>query len=215
MDEVPTSYLSPKLEHRTTNGSRGVFAREVIAAGEVISVWGGEVTPQHMFFKLPPSIQQISVQIEEDMYLAPTRESAGEWVNHSCEPNAGMCGQIVLVAMRDIAAGEEVCYDYAMSDGSPYDEFVCGCGTPLCRGRITGNDWSIPDLWERYAGFFSPYLQRRIDRLRAELAVAIVPGFGESDSAFSQNGDGYAENPPNAARAAGAFGETRPRRRKR
>lgn len=194
MDEVPTSYLSPKLETHINNGSRGSFAREPITAGEVISVWGGEVVPQNLFFKLPSSIQSISVQIEENLYLAPSRESAGEWINHSCEPNAGMCGQIVLVAMRDIAAGEEVCYDYAMTDGSPYDEFQCQCGAPLCRGHVTGNDWSIPALWTRYDGHFSPYLQRRIDQRRAELLAG-----GDQLPRGIAAGDGSAESLPEAA----------------
>ncbi len=56
--------------------------------------------------------------------------------------------------------------DYAMCDGSPYDEFDCECGSPLCRGRVTGEDWRNPELWQRYAGHFSPYLARRIDALR-------------------------------------------------
>ncbi|HMY16300.1 MAG TPA: hypothetical protein PKA58_08205, partial [Polyangium sp.] len=52
--------------------------------------------------------------------------------------NAGLDGQIVLRAMRGIVPGEEICYDYAMSDGSDYDEFECTCGTPDCRQQITG-----------------------------------------------------------------------------
>ena len=67
--------------------------------------------------------------------------------------------------MRDIEAGEEVCFDYAMSDGEPYDEFDCQCGTPLCRGQVTGNDWQRPELQKRYDGYFSPYLQARIFHL--------------------------------------------------
>ena len=89
-----------------------------------------------------------------------------DYFNHSCSPNAGLSGQTVLVALQPIAAGEEVCFDYAMTDGSPYDEFRCTCGSPHCRGQITGNDWKIPALWEHYAGRFSPYLQKRIDRIR-------------------------------------------------
>ena len=68
-----------------------------------------------------------------------------------------MSGQIGVVALRDLAAGDEICIDYAMCDGSPYDEFECGCGTPTCRGRITGDDWRRPELQARYAGYFSPY----------------------------------------------------------
>jgi hypothetical protein len=89
--------------------------------------------------------------------------------NHSCDPNVGLTGQIGLIAMRDIEPGEEVCLDYAMCDGSAYDEFDCQCGSLNCRGRITGEDWKRAELWERYEGYFSPYLQRRIAALKKEL----------------------------------------------
>ena len=58
-----------------------------------------------------------------------------------------------------------------MCDGSVYDEFDCYCGAHNCRGRVTGNDWKNPELWERYHGYFSPYLARRIEALKAELLV--------------------------------------------
>ncbi len=169
-------YISPKLEVRrcAEKGGLGVFARELVKAGELLVVWGGVITPRDRFERLPPATRRYSIQVEEDLFLVPGWEpEAPAFVNHSCDPNAGMSGQIALVAMRDIAPGEEVCYDYAMSDGSPYDEFACSCGTSICRGRVTGDDWRRPELWERYAGYFSPYLQRRIDRLRGcEATVA-------------------------------------------
>lgn len=174
-DDHATSHLMPVLEVRHVHGGRGVFATRPVKAGTVLAVWGGSVVPEAQFFQLPEELQHISVQVEEHLYLVPEREGPAEWVNHSCEPNAGMCGQIALVAMRDIQRGEEVCYDYAMSDGSPYDEFICQCDATRCRRRVTGMDWRIPDLWERYDGYFSPYIQRRIDRLRAELSAAGEP----------------------------------------
>ncbi len=89
-----------------------------------------------------------------------------DFINHCCNPNAGLSGQLALVALRDIAPGEEVCFDYAMTDGSVYDEFPCSCGAANCRGRVTGNDWMRPELWKRYGSHFSPYLLRRIERLQ-------------------------------------------------
>jgi hypothetical protein len=65
--------------------------------------------------------------------------------------------------MRDIQPGEEICFDYAMSDTMPYDEFQCECGAPNCRRSVTGSDWQLPELQKRYAGYFSPHVQRRID----------------------------------------------------
>ena len=75
--------------------------------------------------------------------------------------------------MRDIQPGEEITYDYAMSDGSPYDEFTCSCGSPYCRGHVSGEDWRRSELWQRYAGYFSPYLQRRIMAAQVLQALAV------------------------------------------
>lgn len=161
-------YCSPKIEPRQNpeKGGWGLYAREPIHAGEVLLVWGGAIIPWTAFQHLPSDIKRYSIQVEEDLFLVPQwPPEASAFINHSCAPNAGLLGQITLVAMRDIAPDEEICYDYAMSDGLPYDEFECHCGTPTCRGRVTGEDWRKPELWFRYAGYFSPYLQRRIHRL--------------------------------------------------
>jgi hypothetical protein len=168
MPNQPTSYLSPRLEGRwcQEKGGRAVYARQPVRKGELLVVWGGEVLTGEQLTQLPKTTQRLSVQVEENLYLLPSQEGPGDWVNHCCDPNAGMSGQIALVAMRDIAPGEEITYDYAMSDGSPYDEFECNCGAHNCRRCVTGDDWRRPELWERYTGYFSPYLQRRIDRLR-------------------------------------------------
>jgi hypothetical protein len=69
--------------------------------------------------------------------------------------------------MRDIKIGEEVCFDYAMSDTMAYDEFNCLCGASTCRGKVGGNDWQRPELQKRYAGFFAPHVQRKIDAQHA------------------------------------------------
>jgi len=161
----PTSYHSPKLEGRRIDGKGGrtLVTREVIEPDELVVVFGGEVLEGKQLEKLTPAQRLLTLQVEEDLYLVSNADGAADWVNHSCAPNCGLRGQIALVAMRRLAPGEEICFDYAMSDGTPYDQFDCGCGAATCRGRVTGDDWSRPELWKRYRGYFSPYLQRRID----------------------------------------------------
>jgi hypothetical protein len=184
---VGTHYLSPKLEVRPDpeKGGFGVFAREAARTGEVLVVWGGNIVTEEQLETLPPVTQHHSVQIDEGLYLATIGElEPADYVNHSCEPNLGLRGQISLVALRDIQADEEVCFDYAMTDSTPYDEFECHCGLPTCRGIVSGNDWQRPELWARYAGYFSPYLQRRIDRLAQEQGLVIMP-LGVSTQAWS------------------------------
>ena len=162
------SYISPKLENRPNNekGNCGVFARLPVKKGELISLWGGKIISADEVDRDMADFTQRVLQIEDNFYLLTPSMEPADCFNHSCDPNVGLTGQIGLIAMRDIQAGEEVCLDYAMCDGSNYDEFDCSCGTPECRGRITGEDWKRPELWERYEGYFSPYIQRRIAVLK-------------------------------------------------
>ena len=163
------SYLSPKLEQREAleKGGAGVFAREAIAAGEILTVWGGIIAPGSRLDEFSEYARTHGLQVEDDLFLLPlTGDDPADAFNHSCDPNAGLYGQIALVAMRPIAPDEEVCFDYAMCDSNPYDEFTCCCGSPFCRENVTAEDWKRPDLQQRYQGYFSPYLQRRIDANR-------------------------------------------------
>lgn len=163
------SHLSPKLHNgpHPDKGGCGIFAHEPIQKGELLVLWGGKVvTEDELDYNMPDFTQRV-LQIDDRLYLLTPSLEPGDCFNHSCNPNAGFTGQIGLVAMRDIEAGEEIHLDYAMCDSAPYDEFDCACGAPGCRGRITAQDWKIPELQERYAGYFSAYLQRKIDALRA------------------------------------------------
>jgi hypothetical protein len=171
MTKLIRSYLAPTLEARPRpeKGGYGIFAHTHTAAGAVLLVWGGSIVDGVALEQVPDDVRRFSVQVEEDLYLVSLEgPDAADYLNHSCDPNAGFDGQIVVVAMRDIESDEEVCIDYAMCDSSPYDEFDCACGAASCRSRVTGSDWMLPALQARYAGYFMPYLQRRIDRLAAE-----------------------------------------------
>jgi hypothetical protein len=160
-----THWLAPGLraELRDPAKGRGVYTTRPIRKGERVTVWGGDILDREQLVQCT-EIQQIhAVQVEEGLYLTPHREPEdADCFNHSCDANCGVQGQIVLVAMRDIAPGEELCFDYATTDSSDYDEFRCACGAPSCRGVVRGDDWKRPDLQEKYKGYFSLYLQRRM-----------------------------------------------------
>ena len=175
MSKQPSSYLSSKLEGRPkADGSgNGIFALSSIKKGELIAIFGGVVYEWDTFIHLPERERSLCLQVEDRHFLVPRPIGEGDYVNHSCNPNAGLSGQIGLVAMRDIKVGEEVCFDYAMCDTMPYDEFNCLCGQNTCRGQITGHDWQRPELQKRYAGFFSPHVQHRIDKMLAEKKLVV------------------------------------------
>lgn len=162
----PTSWWSRKTEGRQADGKggRGLFAIEPIAEGEQVVVFGGEVITRQQVLRLSAKHLRSTIQVAEDLYLYSHHDGPGDWVNHSCAPNAGLSGQIVLVALRDIEPGEEICFDYATCDGTSYDEFECSCGASDCRGRVTGDDWERAEVQARLRGAYSPYLMARSER---------------------------------------------------
>ena len=166
---MPDNYLTPLAQMRpTSDAGFGSFAVAPIPAGTIVACFGGALMDRATFDTMPEQRRWRSIQIDEDRFLlGPEEREPGDAVNHSCDPSCGMGGAAQVVAMRDIAVGEELTFDYAMADGSDYDEFECACGSAQCRGRVTGNDWSLPELRHRYAGYFSPYLERRFAALGA------------------------------------------------
>jgi hypothetical protein len=66
------------------------------------------------------------------------------------------------VALREITVGEEVTFDYATCMTASFGDFDCLCGAANCRGRITGEDWKLPELQTRLRGYFQPYIEAKI-----------------------------------------------------
>lgn len=162
------SYLSPRVEKRdsATHG-RGLFARQAIAKDEPVAVRGGYVMPTSAWADLESEVGDAAeIHVADGLVLAPSRaaecEGAMMHLNHSCEPNVGVEGQIVFVAMRPIEPGEELCMDYAMMDDHD-QSMTCRCGTARCRGVIHGRDWQRPELQGRYRGYFSAFLAKRMN----------------------------------------------------
>lgn len=161
------NWLTPLAQARASGpkGS-GSFAVAPIVSGTTVAAFGGFAAERSVMESLPVDRQSRSIQIDDELFLVSAEEpEPGDMINHSCEPSCGLLGGIVVVAMRDLDVGDELTFDYAMSDGTDYDEFECHCGSQDCRGVVTGHDWRLPELQKRYDGYFSPYLAARIAAL--------------------------------------------------
>lgn len=167
MDLNSLSYLSPKVTVRSSPiHGRGLFAMEGLRPGEIVCVKGGHIFTRSTLEKLAPILGPAEIQIGDDLFIGPInreeREGCMIFSNHSCDPNIGVHGQIVFVALRQIAVDEELTHDWATTDNADYT-LVCRCGAATCRGTITGKDWQKEDLQLKYRGLFSWYLQQKID----------------------------------------------------
>ncbi len=160
----PVSRLDPRIEVRdsTIHGS-GLFATEPIAADEIVMVLGGTVMTDSEFEAYRHSVDRFSAMaIDDGLHLVQDLDDPASKGNHSCDPNVWMADAVTQVASRDIAAGEEMTTDYALHTVDESWRQQCRCGLALCRGTITGDDWRLHDLQNRYRGHFSPFINRRI-----------------------------------------------------
>lgn len=167
-------WLHPDVQVRVSPiEGRGLFAGRAIRAGTVVSRLGGRLVTgaelQAAFDAaardpLHPYIDTITVGEDLHLVLPPRRPNG--YGNHSCDPNLWWAGAYTLVARYDIVVGEEVTSDYAASTGLASFRMDCACGSALCRGVVTGSDWRLAELQDRYGEHWTPGLLALISASR-------------------------------------------------
>jgi SET domain-containing protein len=164
---VPGSYRSPKTMVRASSvEGRGLYAVDAIARDEIVAIKGGHIIDEETFQRSKEVIGNSDIKIADGFHLTALSPDEYEGVmmflNHSCDPNVGVQGNTVFVAMRGIQAGEELSLDYAMIDDCD-ERLECRCGVAACRGVVTGKDWQRKELQARYGCYFSAYLLRKME----------------------------------------------------
>lgn len=165
------SILSPKCEVRKSPiDGLGVFAKAPIRKDELVALWGGKIysdAEARNVARKQPHFRDAAVSIYDGYCLCSTSLTKcddAERFNHSCQPNIGLRGQIVVVARRIIRVDDELCFDYETTETQSLS-FRCQCGAPQCRGRIDGTAWKDAAFQRRNRGYFSWYVAEKIKSL--------------------------------------------------
>ena len=139
-----------RLDVREGKHGRGVFAREPIRKGATVLRYAG---PFLRYADTTPLTY--AVQIAPDLYLGASG-GPDDYVNHCCEPNCGLVirspEDVTLVAIRDVATGEEITFDYSTTMDEDDFQMPCHCGVPSCRKLIRDGKHLPEEVWDRYAG---------------------------------------------------------------
>lgn len=158
----PDAALAPGGRRIQTRRSgvhgKGVFAVVDLAEGETLIEYRGEVIgwdealrrhphdpsdPNHTFY----------FHIDEDHVIdAKFGGNSSRWINHSCAPNCESevdDGRVFIRALRHIAAGEELFYDYGLVIDEPHtpellQQYPCWCGAKACRGTLLAPQKKAP-----------------------------------------------------------------------
>jgi uncharacterized protein len=138
----PDRWLHPAVEVRVSDiAGRGLFTTEELAAHTVVVGLGAG-------------------EGEHAVGLGPV------FPNHCCDPNLGWVDDDSLATMAGVPAGAELACDYAMSIADDGWFLRCHCPSYRCRQMVEGTDWRIPQLQERYAGWWAPRVQQLVDASR-------------------------------------------------
>jgi SET domain-containing protein len=146
-----------RLEIRSAGEKgRGVFAATAIAHGEHLVDFAGWVLKSQELTE-----DLFALQIGHDLWLCSHGDQLDDCINHSCEPNAGfVTGEPILFALRDIAAGEEISFDYSTSIAEPGWTLDCACGAARCRKVVLPWGEIPPDLREQLRPAALRYLRQ-------------------------------------------------------
>jgi SET domain-containing protein len=127
-----------QLKVATTNTGKGVFAARDIKKGAVIiEMTGKRMTSEEVEKAIEAGKIRADdpFQIKEDEFIKLDRMPY--LFNHSCEPNAGFKRGVVMVALRNIKKGEQICYDYSAVVCTHCEwQMLCKCGAKNCRKKV-------------------------------------------------------------------------------
>jgi hypothetical protein len=148
-----------------THLGKAVYAAQGFAEGEAIIRFTGRRFRADQVPSLMRGSSDRFVQVTPQHFMGPSGK-IDDLINHSCDPNAGLRfagGSVTLVAVRDIAAGEEIAWDYSTTLAESNWHMICQCRSPECR-RVIGNFSTLSQErqeWFRSRNLVAPYLRRR------------------------------------------------------
>ena len=150
--------MPKKIERRQSSiHGNGVFATEAIAKGERVVRYKGEVRSHAEvdadYAGHDETGHTFLFSLNDEFVIDANRDgNVARWINHSCAPNCEAIQEenakgkkhkdkVYIHALRDIAAGEELSYNYGIVLDEPYTPALkklweCRCGSAKCTGTM-------------------------------------------------------------------------------
>lgn len=123
--------MSSKVYVKKSKHGKGVFAKRDIRKGETILKISGPIVTRR---QTKNAKEDYFSQIEPNRYV--NARPPGRFINHSCNPNAGLKDSATLVALRKIKKNQEIRDDYSTFMDDDDWTMRCRCGSKKCRGVI-------------------------------------------------------------------------------
>lgn len=102
-------------------------------------------------------------------------EKPGLNLNHSCKPNAGIKGEVSIVALQDIKQGEEITIDYSITEEDHFWVMDCHCNASICRKSIRSIQYLSVETINTYMPFVPDYFQKVYFECNEDAPISAMP----------------------------------------
>ena len=147
-----------EMRQKISNEQNALFALQSFQPGEMIAeFWAGTIAAEPTY---------LTVQIDVGKHITLQPEFL-QYINHSCAPNVFFDTSLMkVVALKEIAAGEELTFFYPSTEWKMTQSFRCYCGSANCLGEIKGAAFLTEETWKQYrlTNFIQQQLAKRAAR---------------------------------------------------
>ena len=138
---------------------KGVFVNEDVRKGDIICDIDGEIKEREIKSESGSRKFANWIGMGKNLWLNPNK-TIFRYLNHSCDPSVAITGTKTLVALRDMKKGDEVTFDYSLTDTDMYWEMECHCGSEKCR-HIIRPIYSLPtEVFANHYPHIPEYFQK-------------------------------------------------------
>lgn len=137
---------------------RGVFTRKAFRKGEITFILKGNVKKLYVKSSKDSAIGPNWVGLNKGIWIDP--DGLAQYLNHSCDPNMGIKGKVIFVALRNIKPNEELTFDYSTTEDDIFWKFKCNCGARKCRKVLYSIQYLPKPVFEKYLPYVPTYFQK-------------------------------------------------------
>lgn len=137
---------------------RGIFAKKDIKKGERVGIIKGETIRFKIKNKKDSKVGPNRVGIGKDLWIETEKPLI--YTNHSCDPNMGISGRVIFIALRNIKKDEELTFDYSIQGEDKFWQMKCGCGAKNCRKVICSIQFLPVKTFKKYLPYIPTYFKK-------------------------------------------------------
>lgn len=150
--------------------AHGLYSKKNLKKGEIVFIAKGRRFRDKVDTIKKSIAHRNAIGIKPGEWIDPRRDNPLRYLNHSCNPNLGIRGSVLFVALRDIRKGEHLTVDYSITESDMLWDFkiqtggYCKCGANNCRKIIRSIQFLPQKVYKKYLPYIPSAFQKEYQK---------------------------------------------------